>query len=89
MNVIEPKVIENLVRADSISKGEEFIDDDGYYYVVLRMQEFYFNCSTRPTVREISNPIWVFNVNTSCLSIYSGDIMVKPVDLEVIVKGKE
>lgn len=89
MNVIQPVKTKNLVRADSIPIGREFVDSDRFYYVVLDMLNHYFDCRMRDTVQNAHNDIWVFNINSSCLSVYEKDAMVEPVELEVNVKGKE
>lgn len=74
-----------LVPAGSIPEGKEFRDDEDYYFVVLDMQKHYFNCSMKSTVTT-TNPIWVFNVNASCLAVYDRNKMIEPVELEVNVK---
>ena len=87
MNVIEPIEKSNLVRVDSIKEGNGFVDFEGYYYLVLDMLSYYFDCSVKSNVTTI-DPIWVFNVNSGCLAIYKSDAMVEPVELEVHVKEK-
>ena len=87
MNVIEPIEKSNLVRVDSIKEGNEFVDSEGYYFVVLNMLSHYFNCSVKSNVTTV-DPIWVFNVNSGCLAVCKSDEMVEPVELEVHVKGK-
>ena len=87
MRVIEPK--SKLVCAGLIQQEEAFKDSDGVYFIVLDMQKNYFNCSVRPDTELNYDSIWVFNVNTCTLGVLDEDEMVEPVELEVIVKGKE
>ncbi len=86
MNIRGPFKKRRLVRADSIPVGNEFVDQDGYYYVVLNMLECYFDCKMKSAVQNAYNRLWVFNISSSCLSVYEKDAMVKPIELEVIVR---
>ena len=87
MNVIEPIEKSNLVRVDSIKEGNEFVDSEGYYYLVLDMLSCFFDCSVKSDVTTI-DPIWVLNVNSGCLAVCESNEMVEPVELEVHVKEK-
>ncbi len=89
MKIIEPTKQINLVDAGSISKEKAFKDHEGIYFIVLDMQDRYFDCSVRPNVKIDYNSIWVCNVRTCTLAIFDADEMVEPVELEVIVKEKE
>ena len=88
MNVIEPEKAPILVPAGKIQKEEAFKDCHGIYFIVLNMQQGYFDCSVRPS-REIDYfPIWVFNINYDTLGIIDADQLVEPVELEVNVKER-
>ena len=87
MKVIEPK--SKLVRAGSILQENAFRDSENLYFVVLDMQENYFNISIRPHVKLDYDAMWVFNVQTGTLGIFDEDEMVEPVELTVNVERKE
>ena len=89
MNVIEPGVTRNLVRADSIPQEKAFKEQDGTYFIVLDTQHCYFKLSVRPETEINYDPIWVFNVRTCTLGVFNRNEMVEPVELEVIVITKE
>ena len=86
MKIVKPK--SKLVRAGSIPEEKAFKDIDGVYFIALDIQEGYFDLSIRPLVDIDYDPIWVFNVKQDTLGIFDADEMVKPVELEVIVKEK-
>ncbi len=86
MNVIEPK--SKLVRAGQIPEKRAFKDREGKYFIILDMQENYFDLSVRSSADIDYGPIWVLNVQTDTLAIFDEDEMVEPVELEVNVKEK-
>ncbi len=88
MKVIESTEKSNLVRAGSIPQAKAFKDSKNGYFIVLDMQENYFDCSIRPTIEIDYEALWVFNVRTCTLGIFDEDEIVKPVELEVVVKEK-
>lgn len=89
MKVIEPNEKSRLVRAGSLRQESAFRDHENGYFVVLDMQDGYFESKIRPSCEVDYNPIWVFNVKSDTLGIFDEDEMVEPVELEINVKGKE
>ena len=94
MRVIEPKVVENLVRADSIAKekGLRYFDEEegSYdYFVVLDTNAAYYSVRLRSKLKLSYVPLWVFNVKTGTLATVPADKMVEPVDFTVNAERKE
>ncbi len=89
MRIIEPDGKNRLVRAGSLPQKAVFRDHENSYFVVLDMQENFFDYNVRHDCDIEYDPIWVFNVRSNTLGVFDEDEMVEPVELEVIVKEKE
>ena len=88
MKVIKSEKASILVPAGELQKEEAFKDCRGTYFIVLDMQQGYFDCSVRSSIEIDYSPIWVFNINTDTLGIVDADQLVEPVELEVNVKER-
>ena len=96
MNVIEPVVTRNLVRADSRKAR------NGFRYFILGAIEYFVPTEDNPHVLYIRRAIGegqsifitpkyvlVFNVKNNMMGIVKADQMVEPVNFTVNVEGKE
>ncbi len=96
MNVIEPAVTRNSVRADSREAK------NGFRYFVLGVIEYFVptkdnphNLYIRRSIREgqsifiTPEYVLVFNVKNNTMGIVRADQMVEPVEFEVNMEGKD
>ena len=98
MNVIEPVVTRNLVRADSPEAMNGFrqwheTDQEWDHFVPMcaNSTNLYIRRAAQEGRSIFIEPshILVFNLQFSSAAIVEADAMVEPVELEVIVKEKE
>ncbi len=98
MNVIEPTVTKDSVRADSreAKKGFRYLDEnDNTYGYFVPMEDNRFTLYIRRIVQEgqsifiTPQYVLVFNVQSNAAGIVKADRMVEPVDFTVNVEGKE
>ncbi len=84
------KITKNLpkltkVRADSLRKGEAFMDVDSVYVVISSNPD---NLKVRTRQKGFLPQVLVDNLSTSCLGWLRRDKMVVPVELELLVTLK-
>ncbi len=98
MKVIKSTKQVNLVRADSkeAKNGFRYLDKtDGTYGYFVPMKDNSSYLYIRRTIKEgrsifiTPSHILIFNVQYNIAGVIRADKMVEPVELEVIVKGKE
>ncbi|KKL21721.1 hypothetical protein LCGC14_2442630 [marine sediment metagenome] len=98
MNVIEPVVTRNLVRADSwkAENGFRYLDeDDNTYSYSVPMNSNSTHLYIRRAIRENQSVfitpeyVLVFNVQSNVAGIVKADKMVEPVEFKVTVITKE
>ena len=90
MNVIEPVVTRNLVRADSreAEDGFRYLDDNIYSYFVP-MDDNRHHLYIRQAIKDgqsifiTPQHVLVFNVRSNVAGIVEADKMVEPVEFEV------
>ncbi len=97
MNVIEPVVTRNLVRADSkeAKNGFRYLDEDDITYsYFVPMNDNRFNLYIRRTIQDgqsifiTPQYVLVFNVQSNAAGIIEADKMVEPVDFTVNTERK-